>query len=133
MYDCTSKSVQPCSAFLVRQTGIQRWWSCSDLIPASYLTLAALCPNLEELSLELCGQLDTDTVIKWGQVFPQLRKVELWGPFNVRKEGWIRFFKDRGETLEGLLITSVGEVYPEQPDVSTESAFAASQAIAEVR
>jgi DNA repair protein RAD7 len=44
-------------------------------------------------------------MIKWGQVLPHLRRVELWGPFNVRKEGWIRFFKDKGKTLEGLLIT----------------------------
>lgn len=80
-------------------------YALTDLVPASYVTLAALCPNLEELSLELCGQLDTDTMIKWGQVLPHLRRVELWGPFNVRKEGWIRFFKDKGKTLEGLLIT----------------------------
>jgi DNA repair protein RAD7 len=76
-----------------------------DLVADSYVTLAALCPNLEQLSLELCGRLDTDTMIKWGQVFPHLKRLELWGPFNVRKEGWIQFFKDKGEQLEGLLIT----------------------------
>lgn len=108
MYDCTGEST---SITLDTRPELNNGaWLLTALIPASYLTLAALCPNLEELSLELCGQLDTDTMIKWGQVFEHLRRVELWGPFNVRKEGWIRFFKDRGETLEGLLITSVKPV-----------------------
>jgi DNA repair protein RAD7 len=104
MYDCTSE-------YYVRGTSdgvgaaADRISCLEDLVADSYVTLAALCPNLEQLTLELCGQLTTDTMIKWGQVFPNLKRLELWGPFNVRKEGWIRFFKDKGEQLEGLLIT----------------------------
>lgn len=81
-----------------------KMYDCTNLLPSSYVTLAALCPNLQDLSLELCGQLDTDTIIKWGQVFPDLKRLDLWGPFNVRKEGWVKFFADKPD-LEGLLIT----------------------------
>lgn len=77
----------------------------ADLVPASYVTLAALCPNLKDLSLELCGQLNTDTLIKWGQVLTDLRRLELWGPFNVREEGWLKFFDSVGDRLEGFVIT----------------------------
>jgi DNA repair protein RAD7 len=67
------------------------------------MTLANLCPNLESLSLHLCGQINTDTLISWGQSFNKLRHLELVAPFLIRKHGWISFFENR--PLESLLIT----------------------------
>lgn len=67
--------------------------------------MANLCPNLERLHLHLCGQLSTDAVTSWGKSLKQLKCLELYGPFLVRKEGWISFLKTVGKRLEGLLIT----------------------------
>jgi DNA repair protein RAD7 len=64
-----------------------------------------LCPNLETLHLHLCGQLSTDAVAGWGTSLKHLKRLELFGPFLVRKEGWIKFFKAAGKRLQGLLVT----------------------------
>lgn len=80
-------------------------YDCTNLTPDSYHTLASLCPNLEEITLDLCGRLDTDGIIKWGKTLKHLRRMELEGPFNVRKEGWLKFIESQGKRLEGFLIT----------------------------
>ena len=74
-------------------------------MPESYLTLANLCPNLRSLTLHLCGQLATESIIHWGKALLHLERLELYGPFLVRKEGWSSFFQDVGEGLVSLKIT----------------------------
>jgi DNA repair protein RAD7 len=75
-----------------------------ELVPDSYITLAGLCPNLETLQLNLCGRIETDTMIKWGTAFKKLKSIELDGPFLVRVEGWKKFFKGIGSRLESFMI-----------------------------
>lgn len=69
------------------------------------MAMANLCPNLESLYLHLCGQITTDTLIYWGTTLPQLRHLELFAPFLVRKNGWISFFESVGARLESFMIT----------------------------
>ena len=71
----------------------------------SYVTMAKLCPNIETLHLHLCGQLQTDSLITWGKSWKHLKRIELYAPFLVRKDGWISFFKAMGKRLEKCLIT----------------------------
>jgi DNA repair protein RAD7 len=71
------------------------------------MTLAALCPNLRSLRLDMCGRIDTDTIAKWGALFGHLERIDLEGPFLVRVNGWIDFFKNVGDKLKGFLITWV--------------------------
>jgi len=91
-------------------------WSCTtvlvsdyrcaidvDLVQSSYMALSNLCPNLERLSLHLCGQISTDTLIAWAESLTKLRHIELVAPFLVRKQGWIEFFRLR--RLKSLLVT----------------------------
>lgn len=80
-------------------------WLISDLDPDAYLTLSQLCPNLVKLNLQYCGQMATDTLVAWGRQLTRLSSLELFGPFLVRREGWIEFFKARGEHLEELIVT----------------------------
>ncbi|RSH94126.1 hypothetical protein EHS25_006780 [Saitozyma podzolica] len=80
-------------------------YDCTLLGPPAYSALANLCPNLETLHLHLCGQLSTDAVAGWGTSLKHLKRLELFGPFLVRKEGWIKFFKAAGKRLQGLLVT----------------------------
>ncbi len=67
--------------------------------------MANLCPNIESLHLHLCGQLSTDAVASWGKSFKRLKRLKLFGPFLVRTQGWISFFKAAGKHLESFLIT----------------------------
>jgi DNA repair protein RAD7 len=69
------------------------------------MAMANLCPNLESLCLHLCGQITTDAIIYWGKTLHELRHLELFGPFLVRKDGWISFFESVGARLESFLIT----------------------------
>ncbi len=47
----------------------------------------------------------TDTLVHWAKQLRKLKHLELFGPFLVRKEGWMEFFKARGKALEGLSVT----------------------------
>lgn len=85
--------------------GVKLTSALSDLTPEAFMTLAALCPNLRSLRLDMCGRIDTDTIDKWGSVFPHLQWIDLEGPFLVRVNGWIEFFKNIGDKLKGFLIT----------------------------
>lgn len=69
------------------------------------MAMANLCPNLESLSLHLCGQITTDTLTYWGTTLRKLRHLELFAPFLVRKPGWISFFESVGARLESFIIT----------------------------
>lgn len=71
----------------------------------AFVTLGHLCPNLESLNLQYCGQMMTDTLVHWAKQLRHLKHLELFGPFLVRKEGWLTFFKARGKHLESLSIT----------------------------
>lgn len=92
-----------------------------DLDPDAYLTLSQLCPNLVKLNLQYCGQMSTDTLIAWGKQLPRLRSLELFGPFLVRKDGWIQFFKARGKQLEELIITQSPRIDLETIEVMVNS------------
>ncbi|EIW70459.1 hypothetical protein TREMEDRAFT_68071 [Tremella mesenterica DSM 1558] len=80
-------------------------YDCTNLVQDSYISMAKLCPNMEYLYLNLCGQLTTDSLISWSRTFKRLRRIELFAPFLVRKEGWLPFIKSMGKRLEGFLIT----------------------------
>ena len=69
------------------------------------MALSALCPNLESLSLQLCGQISTDVITAWGKDLKALQSISLHGPFLVRKEGWISFFENVGSRLTAFSIT----------------------------
>ena len=67
--------------------------------------MANLCPNLERLHLQLCGQLMAATLKHWSKALQHLKRIELYAPFLVRKDGWEDFIVAAGERLEGFLIT----------------------------
>ena len=67
--------------------------------------MANLCPNLERLHLHLCGQLQADTLKHWSKTLHQLKRIELYAPFLVRKDGWKSLIETYGDQLEGLLVT----------------------------
>ncbi|WWC94339.1 hypothetical protein V866_001181 [Kwoniella sp. B9012] len=96
-------------------------YDCTRLTPEAFITISKLCPKLQSLNLQLCGQLSTDAVTAWGKSLKQLKRVELFGPFLVRKEGWLNLFKSVGKRLEGLLVTQSPRIDLETIEVLVKS------------
>ena len=78
--------------------------SLSDLKGPALCTLPALNPNLVNLRLDFCGHMDDSVISAWARSLPNLKRLELLGPFLVRAPAWQAFFKE-GPNLEGFLIT----------------------------
>ncbi|KAM6501016.1 RNI-like protein [Amanita muscaria] len=79
-------------------------YDCTKLTSSAFQTLPMLNPSLVMLRLDFCGQLDTDTFKAMSTSLPHLERLELLGPFLVRSEAWIAFFKNHLR-LKGFLIT----------------------------
>ncbi|KAG8902903.1 hypothetical protein FRB99_003962 [Tulasnella sp. 403] len=75
------------------------------LQPPALMTLASLNPKLESLRLDLCGRMTDEVLGHYATQFTLLRRIELLGPFLVRKEGWAKFLEAVGPRLEGFLVT----------------------------
>lgn len=75
-----------------------------ELTPPALCTLASLNPSLRNLRLDFCGHMDDTVASAWAAALPNLRRVELLGPFLVRANGWQTFFRAHPD-LEGFLIT----------------------------
>ncbi|TXT08974.1 hypothetical protein VHUM_02448 [Vanrija humicola] len=120
---CKSRRLTPETATLlysVDRTELTMY-DCTLLVHESYLAMANLCPNLVTLNLQYCGQMQTETLEAWGKSLRHLRHLELYGPFLVRKEGWISFFKAVGTRLESLSITQSPRIDLETIEVLVKS------------
>lgn len=77
---------------------------CTNIDPQGFLVLANLCPSLTSLTLNLCGQLSDDALVSFATKLPSLTRIELLGPFLVRKPAWLTFFAEIGPRLKGFLV-----------------------------
>lgn len=90
--------------FLQPQAKTISFYDCSKLTSESLQLIPKVCPRLEEINLQLCGQLDNDAIDAWSTRLPNLKRVELFGPYLVRKEAWHRFFERVGHSLTSFKI-----------------------------
>lgn len=74
-------------------------YDCSALDADACASIAALAPNIAELHLQYCGQLDDAAVRVWARRLHCLRELELYGPFLVRRDAWCEFLAARGAQL----------------------------------
>lgn len=81
-----------------------RFYDCSKLTSTTLQLIPKVIPQLQEINLQLCGQLDNDAIDAWSTRLPDLKRVELFGPFLVRKEAWHRFFERIGHGLTSFKI-----------------------------
>lgn len=56
------------------------------------------------MNLQQCGQLDNEAFDSWTEKLNNLTSLELYGPFLVRKEAWLRFMSKKGNQLRSLKI-----------------------------
>lgn len=75
-----------------------------DLAPPALTTLASLNPHLTHLHLDYCGRITCPVVAAFSTSLPHLTHLTLLGPFLVRAEAWIEFFKVKPE-LRSFCIT----------------------------
>ncbi|KIJ13187.1 hypothetical protein PAXINDRAFT_100804 [Paxillus involutus ATCC 200175] len=81
-----------------------RFYDATNLAPPALETLASLNPNLTHLHLDYCGHLTSPVLDVFSGSLPHLTHLTLLGPFLVRSETWIKFFKARPE-LRSFRIT----------------------------
>lgn len=74
------------------------------MTPPALTTLASLNPNLTHLHLDFCGRLTCPVIAAFSLSLPHLTHLCLLGPFLVRTEAWIKFFKAKPE-LRSFRIT----------------------------
>ncbi|TCD69896.1 hypothetical protein EIP91_005720 [Steccherinum ochraceum] len=79
-------------------------YDATGLTPPAYGTLALLNPGLTHLRLDFCGRMDCTVMEAWSTALPNLKHLELLGPFLVRVPAWLNFIKAHRK-LEGFLIT----------------------------
>jgi len=84
--------------------------------------MAALNPNLERLTLHMCGRMDSSVLHEWTKSFRHLRRLELHAPFLIREEAWVTFIRAKGPQLTGLLITNAPRFTHDCLDALTETA-----------
>lgn len=78
-------------------------WSV-ELEPPALIALSNLNPNLTELRLDYCGRTTDEVLAHWETALPNLKRLELLGPFLVKAPAWQSFFRAH-PSLEGFLIT----------------------------
>ncbi|TFK80509.1 RNI-like protein [Polyporus arcularius HHB13444] len=79
-------------------------YDVTNLTPTAFCTMAMLNPNLTSLRLDFCGRMDDTVAATWAESLPNLKRIELLGPFLVRVAGWQTLFRAH-PNLEGFLIT----------------------------
>lgn len=111
---------QTMQLFLRRDLTVLEFWDCSKLAPEAFNLIPALCPNLEKLVLGMCGLLNDENIRRLAEL-PNLSKLQLDGPFLVRKEAWLDFFETRGHSLKELSISSVYRIDAEVLAIMVEN------------
>lgn len=82
------------------------FWDCSKLSKKSYDTIVSYCPNLEKLTLLMCGRFHNDNLNYVGSNLLNLTSIELDGPFLISNDQWQVFFKQIGKRLKSFKISN---------------------------
>ena len=85
--------------FLKTELKSLTFYDCSKVSYEGYKTLAIFSPHLEELSLQMCGQLNNEALLYIAEKLPKLTSLKLDGPFLINEETWDKFF----EIMKGRL------------------------------
>ncbi|KAH9921033.1 RNI-like protein [Fomitopsis serialis] len=79
-------------------------YDVTNLEPPALCALANLNLNLTHLRLDYCGRINDEVMTHWKTALPNLKRLELLGPFLVRTLAWQDFLRAH-PSLEGFLIT----------------------------
>lgn len=85
--------------FLNRNLTSLQFWDCSNVDSDSYNKIASYCPDLQNLTLFMCGQLHNDNLTYFSDKFRNLTELNLNGPFLISDSMWQQFFETGGSKL----------------------------------
>lgn len=66
---------------------------CSRVSFEGYKSLAIFSPHIKELSLQMCGQLNNESLLYIAEKLTNLTSLKLDGPFLINEATWDEFFK----------------------------------------
>lgn len=78
--------------FLDGDTTELEFWDCCKINKNSLDKIAAYCPRLESLTLNMCGQFHNDNLNYFASKLSNLKSLSLNGPFLINDETWQSFF-----------------------------------------
>ncbi|KAK6464269.1 putative DNA repair protein [Scheffersomyces coipomensis] len=76
------------------------FWDCSNVDSDSYSKIASFCPNVESLTLFMCGQLHNDNLKYYTTNLKNLKNLSLNGPFLISDSMWQEYFEESGSRFE---------------------------------
>jgi DNA repair protein RAD7 len=82
-------------------------YDCTRLEPEGLKMIANYCPDIETLRLFMCGFMDNETIIHYAHRMKNLKHLQLFAAFLVRKEAWndyFRILREDGRSLKGFMI-----------------------------
>ncbi|QID80502.1 UV-damaged DNA-binding protein rad7 [Saccharomyces pastorianus] len=79
---------------------------CSKVSFDGYKTLAIFSPHLTKLSLQMCGQLNNESLLYIAEKLPNLKALYLDGPFLINEDTWENFFATMKDRLEEFHISN---------------------------
>lgn len=91
--------------FLKNDTTNLELWDCSKIDKGALDKIPVYCPNLNSLSLNMCGQFHNDNLIYYSKKMENLKHLSLNGPFLINDTTWQDFFRSKlAKNLKGLAI-----------------------------
>lgn len=78
------------------------FWDCSEVSKDSLMLIPAYCPNIESLTLSMCGHLTSEVLSYFATNLPHLKSIMLDGAFLVSSEAWGDFFLSLAGRIERI-------------------------------
>ncbi|KAI8390083.1 hypothetical protein BD560DRAFT_442657 [Blakeslea trispora] len=79
---------------------------CSKMTDNGLFMISQFCVQTQRLILHYCGQITDRTLNAYRDRLPQLKHLDLSGPFLVTKQAWIAFFEAIGKRLEVFAVSN---------------------------
>lgn len=93
---CKNRSLNDFTMTLFLHPDLKRleFWDCSNVDSDSFNKIGAYCPQVESLTLYMCGQLHNDNLQYFSSNLPELSELRLDGPFLISDSMWQEFFEN---------------------------------------
>ncbi|KAH3674705.1 hypothetical protein WICMUC_003121 [Wickerhamomyces mucosus] len=82
------------------------FWDCSKLSKGSYDKICSYAPNIEKLTLLMCGKFHNDNLKYFSNNLNRLTHLEVDGPFLINNESWQTFFISKGKMLKSFKVSN---------------------------
>lgn len=92
--------------FLKTELESLSFYDCSKVSFEGYKSLAIFCPHIRKLSLQMCGQLNNESLLYVSEKLINLEAIYLDGPFLINEATWDQFFQNMKGRLKEFHISN---------------------------